>query len=114
MPAAANLRACQVSMKKPRVSVNARGSISTTSLRRVGMNFIRKNPRMKFMPTRLSDVVLIEPRAFTDTRGFFMETWQALKFAAAGIDGHFVQDNQSVSRQWVLRGLHYQLYKPQG
>jgi dTDP-4-dehydrorhamnose 3,5-epimerase len=69
---------------------------------------------MNFMPTRLRDVVLIEPRVFADTRGVFMETWQAARFEAAGIEARFVQDNLSVSRQWVLRGLHYQLYKPQG
>jgi len=69
---------------------------------------------MNFVPTRLRDVVLIEPSVFADTRGLFMETWEAAKFAAAGIEGRFVQDNHSESRQWVLRGLHYQVRKPQG
>ena len=69
---------------------------------------------MKFAPTRIADVVLIEPRVFGDSRGFFMETWQAEKFAAAGIDDLFVQDNHSCSAQGILRGLHYQLNQPQG
>jgi dTDP-4-dehydrorhamnose 3,5-epimerase len=69
---------------------------------------------MKFVPTRLPDVVMVEPRVFTDSRGLFMETWEANKFATGGIASHFVQDNQSVSHRWVLRGLHYQLRKPQG
>lgn len=69
---------------------------------------------MKFIPTALPDVVLIEPRVFGDERGFFMETWTRAKFADAGIDVDFVQDNHSASRQWVLRGLHYQVSKPQG
>ena len=69
---------------------------------------------MKFAPTRLADVVLIEPRVFEDSRGFFMESWEARKFGAAGIRASFVQDNHSASRQWVLRGLHYQMRRPQG
>lgn len=69
---------------------------------------------MKFTPTRLPEVVLVEPRVFGDARGFFMETWEAKKFAAGGIDASFVQDNHSVSRQWVLRGLHYQMRQTQG
>jgi dTDP-4-dehydrorhamnose 3,5-epimerase len=69
---------------------------------------------MRFTPTRLRDVVLIEPRVFEDARGHFLETWQARTFANSGIEATFVQDNQSASRQWVLRGLHYQLRQPQG
>lgn len=69
---------------------------------------------MKFTSTRLPGVMLIEPRAFTDPRGEFMETWEARKFVAGGIAANFVQDNHSTSRQWVLRGLHYQLRQPQG
>lgn len=69
---------------------------------------------MKFIPTAIPDVVLIEPRAYADDRGAFMETWQLQKFAAAGIDVHFVQANQSVSKRHVLRGLHYQIQQPQG
>lgn len=69
---------------------------------------------MKFTPTRLAEVVLVEPRLFEDPRGFFMETWHAKKFADGGIDAQFVQDNHSSSSQWVLRGLHYQLRHTQG
>jgi dTDP-4-dehydrorhamnose 3,5-epimerase len=69
---------------------------------------------MKFLPTSIADVVLIEPRVFSDDRGSFMETWQLQKFAAAGIQSSFVQANHSTSKQWVLRGLHYQIRQPQG
>jgi dTDP-4-dehydrorhamnose 3,5-epimerase len=69
---------------------------------------------MKFVPLRIPEVMLIEPQVFGDGRGFFMETWEARKFAAGGIDAQFVQDNHSASRQWVLRGLHYQLRHAQG
>mgnify|MGYP001443602565 FL=1 len=64
---------------------------------------------MKFTPTAIPDVVLIEPQVFADERGFFMETWQRRKFAEAGIDVDFVQDNHSRSVKGTLRGLHYQL-----
>lgn len=69
---------------------------------------------MKFIATALPGVVLIEPRVFGDERGFFMETWTRAKFASGGIDVDFVQDNHSASAQWVLRGLHYQMSRPQG
>jgi dTDP-4-dehydrorhamnose 3,5-epimerase len=69
---------------------------------------------MKFERTSLPEIVIVEPRVFEDARGFFMETWQARTFAAGGIEANFVQDNHSASRQWVLRGLHYQIKQPQG
>jgi dTDP-4-dehydrorhamnose 3,5-epimerase len=69
---------------------------------------------MEFLATGLPEVRVVVPRRFTDERGWFAETWQARKFAAGGIDASFVQDNQSHSRRWVLRGLHYQLQQPQG
>lgn len=69
---------------------------------------------MKFMPTRIPEVVLIEPQVFGDERGFFMETWHAQKFADAGLPSQFVQDNHSKSARGILRGLHYQLQQPQG
>lgn len=69
---------------------------------------------MKFLETPLSGVVLIEPQVFGDERGYFMETWQAPKFAAAGIDLAFVQDNHSRSVQWTLRGMHLQVEHTQG
>ncbi len=69
---------------------------------------------MRFLPTDIPEVLLIEPQVFGDSRGFFMETWHAEKFAAAGLDLRFVQDNHSKSAQGTLRGLHYQIEKPQG
>jgi dTDP-4-dehydrorhamnose 3,5-epimerase len=69
---------------------------------------------MKFHKTPIEDVVLIEPQVFGDDRGFFMETWQALKFRASGIDANFVQDNHSRSAQWTLRGMHIQVRHTQG
>lgn len=69
---------------------------------------------MKFIPTKIPDVVLIKPDVFGDHRGFFMETWQEEKFKQGGIDETFVQDNHSKSSQGTLRGLHYQVEQPQG
>ena len=69
---------------------------------------------MKFHETPIADVILIEPQVFGDPRGFFLETWQAAKFVAAGIHATFVQDNQSRSTQWTLRGLHMQVEHTQG
>jgi len=69
---------------------------------------------MKVTPTSLPEVLLIEPKVFEDPRGFFMESWNAQRFAEAGIDATFVQDNHSRSAKGILRGLHYQLSKPQG
>ena len=69
---------------------------------------------MQFIPTRIGDVVLIKPKIFGDNRGFFMETWQEEKFAAAGIPAKFVQENHSRSGQWTLRGMHYQIRQTQG
>jgi dTDP-4-dehydrorhamnose 3,5-epimerase len=69
---------------------------------------------VKFSATPLHGVMLIEPQVFGDARGFFMETWQIEKFAAAGIKAEFLQDNHSRSRQWTLRGLHLQQPRAQG
>jgi dTDP-4-dehydrorhamnose 3,5-epimerase len=69
---------------------------------------------MNVTPTALPDVKLVEPRVFGDDRGFFMESWNARAFAAAGLDATFVQDNHSRSRRGVLRGLHYQIEHVQG
>jgi dTDP-4-dehydrorhamnose 3,5-epimerase len=69
---------------------------------------------VKFQDTPIEGVVLIEPQVFGDARGFFLETWQAQKFAAAGIAASFVQDNHSRSSQWTLRGLHFQSEHTQG
>jgi dTDP-4-dehydrorhamnose 3,5-epimerase len=69
---------------------------------------------LKFIPTPLPDVLLIEPKVFQDERGFFLESYQKKKFSEAGVPFEFVQDNHSKSCQGVLRGLHYQLQQPQG
>ena len=69
---------------------------------------------MRFLPTALPGVILIEPRLFGDERGFFMESWNERAFAEAGIDARFVQDNHSRSSRGVLRGIHYQRTRPQG
>jgi len=69
---------------------------------------------MKFIQTDIPGVVIIEPHVFKDSRGFFMETYQAQKFAEAGIGFNFVQDNHSRSMQNTLRGLHYQIRHAQG
>jgi dTDP-4-dehydrorhamnose 3,5-epimerase len=69
---------------------------------------------MRVLDTPVAGVLLVEPRIFSDERGFFMETWHAHGLAEAGIGGPFVQDNHSHSRRGTLRGLHYQCVKPQG
>lgn len=69
---------------------------------------------MEVLSTRLPDVLLLRPRIFTDDRGWFAETFNEATFQKAGLPFHFVQDNQSRSRQYVLRGLHFQLEHAQG
>jgi len=69
---------------------------------------------VNILPTALADVLVIEPDVFGDERGFFMESWNAARFAEAGLNLSFVQDNHSRSVRGVLRGLHYQLTRPQG
>lgn len=59
-------------------------------------------------------LLIIKPRVFKDERGFFMETWQSVRYKEAGINEYFVQDNWSRSTKGVLRGLHYQKEHPQG
>ena len=62
----------------------------------------------------IPEVLLVTPAVHSDARGYFMEIWHAERYAAAGLDAAFVQDNQSGSSQGVLRGLHYQIERPQG
>lgn len=70
---------------------------------------------MQALPTALEGVLILEPAVFGDARGFFMESYNRRRFAAAtGLDVDFVQDNHSRSTRGVLRGLHYQLRQPQG
>ena len=70
---------------------------------------------MYFRPSpNLPDVIIIEPDIFKDDRGFFLEMYHQEKFEKSGIKENFIQDNRSRSRLGTLRGLHYQLGKPQG
>jgi len=70
---------------------------------------------LKVTPTSIPSVLIIEPRVFGDTRGFFFESFNQRAFnLATGLDVNFVQDNHSRSSKGVLRGLHYQIQQPQG
>ena len=70
---------------------------------------------MKVFPTRIPEVLILEPKVFGDERGFFLERYNKRTFeAATGLDVEFVQDNHSRSMRNVLRGLHYQIKQPQG
>lgn len=69
---------------------------------------------MKIIETALPGVLILEPRIFADERGCFLETWNLERFAEAGLPTHWVQDNLSVSKTGVVRGLHYQTIHPQG
>lgn len=68
---------------------------------------------MHVYETTLPGVLIIEPKVYGDSRGFFFETFQSEKYQQAGLTKPFVQDNISRSSKGVLRGLHYQLEKPQ-
>jgi dTDP-4-dehydrorhamnose 3,5-epimerase len=69
---------------------------------------------MNVIPTRIPDVLVVEPVVHEDTRGFFLESWHAARYAEAGMGLPLVQDNHSRSARGTLRGLHYQLVRPQG
>ena len=69
---------------------------------------------MEIEPTRVSGVLLVKPKVFGDSRGYFLETWQKERYEEAGITLPFVQDNHSRSTHGVLRGMHYQKARPQG
>lgn len=69
---------------------------------------------MKLIPAAIPEVMIIEPKVYGDHRGFFLESWNARTFADLGLDLTFVQDNHSHSARSTLRGLHYQLVRPQG
>jgi dTDP-4-dehydrorhamnose 3,5-epimerase len=69
---------------------------------------------MERLPTRLHGLVLLAPAAYGDERGFFMETWRADAWGAAGVATSFVQDNHSRSRRGTLRGIHFQTNPGQG
>jgi dTDP-4-dehydrorhamnose 3,5-epimerase len=83
----------------------AKGKVMTADL----------NPKLKITPTAIPDVLIVEPKFFGDNRGWFTESFNAQDFAkATGLDVEFVQDNHSFSRQWTMRGMHYQLKHTQG
>ena len=69
---------------------------------------------MRTTPAAIPDVIVIDPVVHGDDRGFFFETWNARTFADHGIAAAFVQDNHSKSAKGVLRGMHYQVERPQG
>ena len=69
---------------------------------------------MNVQETPLSGLKIVEPKIFGDQRGYFFETWNRKRYAKAGIDVDFVQDNLSLSRSGVVRGLHYQYPETQG
>jgi dTDP-4-dehydrorhamnose 3,5-epimerase len=69
---------------------------------------------VKFTPTRLPEVILVQPDVHRDARGFFLESYHAGKYEEGGIPGPFVQDNHSSSQRGTLRGLHAQWRRPQG
>jgi dTDP-4-dehydrorhamnose 3,5-epimerase len=69
---------------------------------------------MDITQTSIPGVIVFTPPVFSDSRGYFLETYQQQKYAEAGIPKPFVQDNQSYSTKDVLRGLHFQLRYPQG
>lgn len=70
---------------------------------------------MKVVPSEVfPEVLVIEPLVFEDPRGFFLETYQEQRYTQHGIEARFVQDNLSYSKKGVIRGLHYQVGKPQG
>ena len=71
--------------------------------------------KLQVSPTSIAEVLIIEPKVFGDYRGWFTESFNANDFAiATGLNVQFVQDNHSFSRQWTLRGMHYQLKHTQG
>ncbi len=69
---------------------------------------------MNVIRCELAGLLVFEPKAFGDDRGFFMELWNQDRYREAGLEGPFVQDNLSVSRRGILRGLHFQNPTPQG
>ena len=83
----------------------AKGKVMTADL----------NPKLKITPTAIPEVLIVEPKVFGDNRGWFTESFNAQEFAkASNLNIEFVQDNHSFSRQWTLRGMHYQLKHTQG
>ncbi len=69
---------------------------------------------MKAIPAAIPDALILEPKVYEDSRGFFLESYNQRIMAELGILAAFVQDNHSCSSKQVLRGLHYQIQQPQG
>jgi dTDP-4-dehydrorhamnose 3,5-epimerase len=69
---------------------------------------------MKVEETALPGVLILSPKIFRDDRGAFLETWNQRGMEEAGLPGRWVQDNFSISKKNVLRGIHYQVIQPQG
>ena len=69
---------------------------------------------MEVTPTALPEVLVLRPRIFRDDRGAFWETWNDRTIAEAGLPGEWRQDNTSISKRNVVRGIHYQIQQPQG
>jgi dTDP-4-dehydrorhamnose 3,5-epimerase len=86
------------------------------SARRYSESAARQTGGIFMMAVRasLAGVLILEPRVFGDDRGFFLESYNEKTFAEIGIREHFVQDNHSFSTRRVVRGLHYQVGRPQG
>ena len=79
------------------------------------MSNLNQHPKISVTSTAIPEVLIIEPKVFGDERGWFTESFNAQEFSeATGIRTEFVQDNHSFSCQLTLRGMHYQLAKPQG
>jgi dTDP-4-dehydrorhamnose 3,5-epimerase len=72
------------------------------------------NEMVNVVQTLIKEVIVLQPKQFEDIRGFFFEAFNTSRWRSYGIDGPFVQDNQSGSCRGVLRGLHYQIQQPQG
>jgi len=70
--------------------------------------------KLKKIPTSMADIFIIEPKVFSDSRGFFFESYSRRDMELIGISDDFVQDNQSCSAKGVVRGLHFQIKHPQG
>jgi dTDP-4-dehydrorhamnose 3,5-epimerase len=76
---------------------------------------VNSTSKLQVTPTAIPEVLIIEPRVFGDNRGWFTESFNENDFAnATGLNVQFVQDNHSFSRQWTLRGMHYQIKHTQG
>ena len=79
------------------------------------MSSVKPHSKILVTPTAIPDVLVIEPKVFGDERGWFTESFNAQDFSdATGLNVNFVQDNHSFSRQFTLRGMHYQQEKTQG